>query len=70
MTTRYIVKLSGGCRCDGKIVDGEYGVDANANIDDAMGEAKWFADRTLGGSIRVVTPINDGVSVRTVEVVR
>jgi hypothetical protein len=72
-TTRtYLVKLSGGCRAEGSPVDGEYGgegEDARSLIL-ARESARWFAENVVGGSIRIVTPINHGMAVQTVEVIR
>lgn len=73
-TTNYIVKISGGCRAvDGRVsVDGEYPADYPGldGVSAARAEADWFAERTTGGSIRIVKPCMDGNAVQTVEVVR
>lgn len=76
----YIVKLSGGNRDQsGVLVDGEYGAgdsdgcrsyENRTDFEAARDEAKWFAERTSGGTIRIVVPVNDGLAVSTVEVVR
>lgn len=72
MATRYIVKLSGGCSAGGRCVDGEYGSDPRdeSSLVLAREEARWFAECVVGGSIRIVTPVESGERVETVEVVR
>lgn len=64
----YIVKLSGGCRHDGRTVDGEYS--GGKTIAAARKEAAEFAGYTSGGQIHIVRPIRGGDSIRYVETIR
>lgn len=58
----YIIKLTAGVRYNGRLVDGEYGVETGDTIEDARAEAIGFAENTVGGSIWIGVACGDALA--------
>lgn len=65
---KHIIKLTGCVDTrDASDASGEY--DGWISLDETRDEARWFAERTTGGSITIATVTGDG-DLRHVETVR